>query len=64
MQWPPSPGPGQNGMKPNGLVAAAVDRLPDVDAHPVAEDGDLVDEGDVDRAERVLEILASSADSG
>ena len=23
MQWPPSPGPGWNGMKPNGFVAAA-----------------------------------------
>jgi hypothetical protein len=23
MQWPPSPGPGVNFMKPNGLVAAA-----------------------------------------
>ena len=23
MQWPPRPGPGLNGAKPNGLVAAA-----------------------------------------
>ena len=23
MQWPPRPGPGQKGMKPKGLVAAA-----------------------------------------
>ncbi len=23
MQWPPIPGPGENGMNPNGLVAAA-----------------------------------------
>ena len=51
------PGPGSKRMKPNGLVAAASIDLPDVDVHPVAEHGELVDERDVDRAEDVLEQL-------
>ena len=40
-----------------GLGRGGVDHLPDVDAEPVAELGELVDEGDVDRAEDVLEQL-------
>ena len=55
MQWPPSPGPGWKLMNPNGFVAAAPIDLPDVDLHPVAELGELVDERDVDRAEDVLQ---------
>ena len=39
------------------LRRGGVHDLPDVDPHPVAEDGELVDEGDVDRAEDVLEQL-------
>ena len=44
-------------MKPNGLVGGGVDDLPNVDAEPVAEHRQLVDERDVDRAEDVLEQL-------
>ena len=51
------PGPGSKRMNPNGLVAGGVDDLPDVDLHPVAEQRELVDERDVDRAEDVLEQL-------
>src|SRR5207244_5311855 len=39
------------------LGCGGIDHLPDVDPHPVAEDGELVDERDVDRAEDVLEQL-------
>ena len=39
------------------LRRGRVDDLPDVDAHPVAELRELVDERDVDRAEDVLEQL-------
>ena len=39
------------------LGRRGVDDLPDVDAHPVAEHRQLVDERDVDRAEDVLEQL-------
>ena len=56
-QWPPTPGPGVKRMKPNGLVDGGVDRLPDVDAEIVGEHRQLVDERDVDVAERVLEQL-------
>ena len=38
-------------------IAGLLDDLPDVDAHPVAEHRQLVDERDVDRAEDVLEQL-------
>ena len=57
MQWPPRPGPGLNDAKPNGFVAAASIDLPDVDAHPVAQLRELVDERDVDGAVDVLEQL-------
>src|SRR5439155_8542523 len=40
-----------------GLGRGRVDDLPDVDSHAVAEDRELVDERDVDRAEDVLEQL-------
>ena len=40
-----------------GLGGRGVDDLPDVDAHPVAEHRQLVDERDVHRAEDVLEQL-------
>ena len=40
-----------------GLGRGGVDHLPDVDPEPVAELGELVDEGDVDRAEDVLQQL-------
>ena len=44
-------------MNPNGLVAGRVDHFPHVDAQPVAHQRDLVDQADVDGAERVLEQL-------
>ena len=56
-QWPPTPGPGVKCMKPNGLVGRGVDRVPDVDVERVGEHGQLVDQCDVDVAERVLEQL-------
>ena len=40
-----------------GLGCRGVDDLPDVDAHPVAQDRQLVHERDVHRAEDVLEQL-------
>ena len=43
-------------------MAAAVDDLPDVDLHAVAEHRDLVDERDVDRPEDVLEQLRELGD--
>ena len=57
MQWPPTPGPGVNFMNPNGFVRRGADHLPDVEVHPLAQQGELVDEGDVDVAEHVLEQL-------
>ena len=40
-----------------GLGLRRLDHLPDVDAHRVVDDLQLVDEGDVDRAEDVLRQL-------
>ena len=57
MQCPPTPGPGQNGMKPNGLVEAAPDRLPQVDVEIARQEGELVDERDVHVPEGVLDQL-------
>ena len=51
------PRPGIEAHEAEGLGRGGVDHLPDVDAEPVAELGELVDEGDVDRAEDVLEEL-------
>ncbi len=56
-QWPPTPGPGRNGRVAERLGGGGVDRLPDVDAERSGMDGQLVDEGDVHVAERVLEQL-------
>ena len=57
MQWPPTPGPGPEGHEPERLGRRRVDDLPDVEAHPLAQQGQLVHEGDVDVAEDVLEEL-------
>jgi hypothetical protein len=58
MQCPPDAGAGvETGMKPNGLDAARVDDLPDVDAEVLAQDRQLVDQRDVDVPEGVLEQL-------
>ena len=43
--------------EPERLGRRGVDDLPDVEAHPLAQQGELVDEGDVDVAEDVLEEL-------
>ena len=51
------PGPGLKAHEPVGLGRRGVDDLPDVDAHALGEDRELVDERDVDRAEDVLEQL-------
>jgi len=51
-------------MKPNGLVLGGVDHFPPVDVHPVAHQRQLVDQTDVDRAERVLEQLDHLGDCG
>ena len=50
-------GPGREPHEPERLRGRRVDDLPDVEAHPLAEQGELVDEGDVDVAEDVLEEL-------
>ena len=57
MQWPPTPGPGRERHEPERLGRRGVDDLPDVEAHPLAQQRELVDEGDVDVAEDVLEQL-------
>src|SRR5207302_4334137 len=49
--------PGAEAHVAERLRCGGIDDLPDVDSHPVAEDCELVDEGDVDRAEDVLEQL-------
>ena len=50
-------------MNPNGFVAAASMRLPDVDAEVVGEHRQLVDERHVDVAERVLDELGQLGDA-
>ena len=57
MQCPPRPGPGVEGHEAEGLGLGSVDDFPHVDGHPVAHQRQLVDEADVDGAERVLEQL-------
>ena len=57
MQWPPRPGPGLEAHEPERLRRGGVDDLPEVDLHPLAELGELVDERDVHGAEDVLEQL-------
>ena len=47
-----------------GSGRGGVDDLRDVDADPVGEDGELIDEHDVDRAEDALQQLAISAVPG
>ncbi len=51
------PGPGAEGHEAVGLGVGGLDHLPHVDAHPVAEDRQLVDERDVHRPEDVLQQL-------
>ena len=43
--------------EPERLGGGRADDLPDVEVHPLAQEGELVDEGDVDVAEDVLEEL-------
>jgi hypothetical protein len=43
--------------EPERLGGGRVDDLPDVDAHPLAQQRELVDEGDIHVAEDVLEKL-------
>jgi hypothetical protein len=54
---PAHPGPGLEAHEAVGLGAGRVDDLPDIDAHALGEDRELVHERDVDRAEDVLEQL-------
>ena len=54
MQWPPRPGPGIERHEAERLRLGRLDHLPDVDAHRVADDLQLVDQRDVDGAEDVL----------
>ena len=54
---PAEAGAGAEAHVAERLGRGRVDHLPDVDPHPVAEDRELVDERDVDRAEDVLEQL-------
>ncbi len=64
MQCPPQPGPGSKRMNPNGFVAARVEHLPDVDSHAVVDHLELVDQGDVHRAEDVLQQLGGLGGAG
>ena len=58
MQWPPKPGPGIEGLKAERLGLGGLDHFPNIDAHPVVQDLQLVDQGNVDRPVCVLEDLA------
>src|SRR5581483_11418207 len=49
------PGAGLEGHEAVGFGGGGVDDFPDVDAHPVTQDRELVDQGDVDRAKDVLQ---------
>ena len=51
------PGPGPEGHEAKGFGGGRVDHLPGVEAHPLAEQGQLVDQGDVHVAEDVFEEL-------
>ena len=51
------PGPGREAHVPEGLGGGGVDGLPHVDTELAGEHGDLIDQGDVDVAEGVLEQL-------
>src|SRR5206468_2767139 len=54
----PEARPGVKGLKAERLGLRRGDYLPDVDAHRVEDDFQLVDQGDVDRPIGVLEDLA------
>ena len=54
---PADAGPGRELHEPERLGRRGVDDLPDVEAHPLAQQRELVDERDVDVAEDVLEEL-------
>ena len=56
---PTEPGPRVERHEAEGLRLGHFDDLPDVDAHPVEDDLQLVDEGDVHRPEDVLEELGA-----
>ena len=60
MQWPPTR-PGRKGRKFH-LVPAASSTSLRVDAQPVADQRDLVDQGDVDVALGVLQHLGELGD--
>src|SRR5438309_2461158 len=49
--------PGREAHEPERLRRGRVDDLPDVETHPLAEQGELVDERDVDVPEDVFEEL-------
>ena len=53
----PQAGAGIEGLEAVGLGLGGVDDLPDVDAHTVAENGQLVDQADVDVAVGVFQNL-------
>ena len=54
---PAYPGTGREAHEPERLRGRRVDDLPDVEVHPLAQQGELVDERDVDVAEDVLKEL-------
>ena len=64
MQWPPYPGPGIEGHVAERLGRGGLDDLPDIDAHAFEDHLELVDQGDVDRAEDVLQELGGLGDPG
>ena len=48
---------GPEGHEPEGLGGSRINDFPDVEAHPLAQHGQLVDQGDVHVAEDVLQQL-------
>ena len=64
MQWPPRPGPGIEGLEPEGLGGGRVDDFLDVDAHAQREQLELVDQSDVHAAVDVFEQLGHFGSRG
>jgi hypothetical protein len=64
MQWPPRPGSGVEAHEAEGLGGGGVEHVPDVETEAVVDDLELVDEGDVDRAEDVFGELRGLGNAG
>ena len=64
MQWPPKAGTRVEAHEAEGLGLGGVEDVPDVDVHLLEDHLELVDEGDVDAPEDVLDELAGLGGAG